>query len=150
MSKRLPITAMDKIKFKLEVAEPDENSKTLPIVQYGYYQTVSKGFPEEMKVMAKEMVNNEMKNLINLLDRLDDVHYIGDFEIFENRSGMMSLHFEDIGFKGYFASESYKLFEAHFRCKKSHWLEPKSLKSVGNFIKQYIKYKTKKKYDWEN
>jgi hypothetical protein len=148
MSKHLPITAMDKMNFKLEVAEPDENSKTLPIVQYGYYQTVSKSFPEEMKVMAKEMVSNEMKNLINLLDRLDDVHYIGDFEIFENKSGMM-YHFQDVGFKGYFASESYKLFQAHFRCKLIHSPKPKSLKSVGKFIKEYIKYKTKKKYEWE-
>lgn len=149
MSKHLPITAMDKISFKLEVTEPDENSKILPIVQYGYYQTISKDFPDELKSMARETVDRDLKNLINLLDRLDDVHYIGDFEIFEKQSGMM-YHFTDIGFKGYFASESYKLFEAHFRCKQSHWLEPKSLKSVGKFIKEYIKYKTKKKYEWEN
>ena len=149
MSKHLPITVMDKMSWKLEVAEPDEKSKILPIVQYGYYQTVSKNFPDEFKVMAKDMVNKEMKNIINLLDRLDDVHYIGDFEIFEDSSGMM-FHTENIGFKGYFASESYKLFEAHFRCKESHWLEPKSFKDVAKFIKAFIKYKTKKKYEWEN
>jgi hypothetical protein len=124
----------------------EAEGKVMPVFRYGYVQRLSPRPPEEVKDAARELGQGSKDRFLELLDRLDDVHIIGDIEDFENRWDVFET---SMGWRAYFASESYAMFKDHFKCQGHSHYDYRKFSDVITLFKRWLKNKVRKKESWE-